>query len=102
MTIVYLLLANAIAHIISYVKLKQVKAPNTVGVLAFVFINALIAFLLWQGNNWAKWLVLIFPLIGGLGLLVTTILKNKGTWIDYIILILDALIIFLILKNHIL
>lgn len=102
MTLIYLLISNAIAHIISYTKLKQAKAPNAMGVLAFVFINAIIAILLWQGLNWAKWLALAFPLIGGFGLLITTILKKKGTWIDYIIFVLDILIIFLIIKNYIL
>lgn len=39
------LIANAIAHIVSFLKLNQVKAPNRMGVLAFVFINAAIVFL---------------------------------------------------------
>lgn len=99
MTIIYLLIANAIAHIISFVKLKKINAPNTMGVLLFVFINAAIAVLLLLGFAWAKWLALAFPLIGGLGLLLTTILKKKGTWIDYIILMLDIFIVTLILKN---
>lgn len=99
MTIIYLLIANAIAHIISFVKLKKTNAPNAMGVLAFAFINAMIAFSLWQGFTWVKWLALAFPLIGGLGLLLTTILKKKGTWIDYIILTLDILIVTLMLKN---
>lgn len=99
MTLIYLLIANAVAHIVSFVKLNQVKAPNAMGVLAFVFINAGIAALLWQGFAWAKWLALAFPFIGGLGLLFTTILKKKGTWIDYIILVLDIFIVALVLMN---
>lgn len=95
MTLIYLLIANAIAHIISYLRLQKSKAPNTTGVLVFVFINAIIALLLWQGFSLAKWVALIFPLIGGFGLLTTTILKGKGTWIDYVILILDIVIIIL-------
>lgn len=96
-TIISLLLANAVAHIVSYLKLRKVKAPNATGVLAFVFINALIAILIWQGLAWAKWLALIFPAVGGLALLFTTILRGKGTWIDYVILILDIIIISLVL-----
>lgn len=99
MTLIYLLIANAVAHIVSFVKLNPVKAPNAMGVLVFVFINAGIAALLWQGFTWAKWLALAFPLIGGLGLLFTTILKKKGTWIDYIILVLDIFIVALVLMS---
>lgn len=104
MTIIYLLISNAIAHIISFVKLNRRDAmysvsTNAMGVLLFVFINAIIAFLLWQGFAWAKWLAFAFPLIGGLGLLFTTILKKKGTWIDYIILMLDIFIVSLVLMN---
>lgn len=99
MTLIYLLIANAIAHIISFVKLNKIKAPNAMGVLLFVFINAIIAFLLWQGFAWVKWLALAFPLLGSLGLLFTTILKKKGTWIDYIILMLDIFIVSLVLMN---
>ena len=99
-TIIALLVVNAAAHIISFQKLKKAKAPNSMGVLAFVFINALIALLLWQGLSWAKWLVLIFPAVGGLGLLITSILKGKGTWIDYLILVLDIAIVGLVLKQY--
>lgn len=98
-TIIALFVINAIAHIISYIKLRQIKAPNTMGVLIFVFINVLIVILLWQGLSWAKWTALIFPIIGGLGLFTTTILKGKGIWIDFIILVLDIVIVGLVL-NH--
>jgi len=101
-TIIALLLANAIAHIISFQKLRKVKAPNAMGVLAFAFINLIIALLLWQELGWAKWLALAFPAIGGLGLCTTTIFKGKGTWIDYIILILDIAVLGLIFKHYIL
>mgnify|MGYP000515673177 CR=1 FL=1 len=67
-----------------------------------VFINTFISLLFWRQIVWVKWLAIIFPTVGGLRLLVTTILKNKGTWIDYIILILDVLVLFLVLKNYIL
>jgi len=91
------LVANAIAHVISYLKLRKSKSPNAVGVLAFVFINAIIAVLLWQGVSWAIWLALAFPLIGGLALLFTTIIPGKGGWIDYLILLFDiATLVFVL------
>jgi len=99
-TIIALYIANAIAHIISYQRLRKVKAPNARGVLAFVFINVIIAILLWQGLGWSKWLALIFPIVGGLGLLITTILKGKGTWVDFVILVLDIAIIGLVLNYY--
>jgi len=99
--IISVLIANAIAHIISFQKLRKAEAPNSMGVLAFVFLNFIIAFLLWQGIAWAKWLALIFPATGGLGLLVTTILKSKGTWIDYVILVLDIVIVGLVLYYYV-
>jgi len=98
--IVIALLANTVAHVISYLKLRSIKAPNATGVLVFAIINAAIALLLWQGIDWAKWLALAFPIIGGLGLLTVTILKGKGTWIDYIILVLDIVIITLVLNYY--
>ena len=99
--IVTLLLANAVAHIISYLQLKKVNAPHATGVLAFVFINMTLALLLWQDLDWTKWLALAFPAIGGFGLLTTTILKS-GTWVDYVILVLDIAIVALVLMNYIL
>lgn len=99
MTLISLFIANAVAHIISYVKPQQAKAPNVMGVLAFVFINAIIALLLWQNMDWAKWPALIFPSVGGLGLLGTTIIQGKGTWIDYVILVLDIVVIGLVLSQ---
>jgi len=97
-TIIGLLIANAIAHIISFVRLNKINSPDKNGVLAFVFINAIVAVLLWQGIDWAKYLALIFPLLGGLGLLFTNILKGKGTWIDYLILALDVALVVLIIN----
>ena len=98
--IIVLFIANAIAHIISYQRLRQAKAPNAIGVLAFVFIYAIIAVLLWQDLNWSKWLAIIFSAVGSLGLLTTTILKGKGTWIDYVILALDIAIVGLVVKQY--
>ena len=99
--IIAALIANAVAHIISFRKLKQAEDSNATGVLAFVFINAIIAVLIWQEFAWAKWLALIFPVVGGTALLITTILRGKGTWIDYLILILDIVIIGMVLKSFI-
>ncbi len=96
--IVALFLVNAVAHIISYLKLRKTKAPNSLGVLVFVFINGAIAGLLWQEIAWATWPAIIFPAIGGLGLLFTTILKGKAIWIDYLILVLDITIISLLTR----
>jgi len=96
--IIALLIANSVAHIVSYGMLRKAKADNAGGVLAFVFINAAIAALLSFNIEWAKWLALAFPAIGGLGLFVTTIVKGKGTWIDYMILILDIVLVALIIK----
>lgn len=100
MTLISLFVANAIAHVISYIRLNQAKAPNATGVLGFVFINAIIAVLLYLTFGWVKWLALAFPLIGGLALLTTTILRGKGTWIDYVILVLDIIIVGLVLKYY--
>ena len=97
--IIWMFIANALAHIISYQKLSKAKAPNKMGVLAFVFINILIAILLWQRFEWAKWVAIVFPIVGGLGLLFTTILKRKGIWIDYTIFVLDIVIVGLVLYN---
>ncbi|MEM7375164.1 MAG: hypothetical protein AAF587_41605 [Bacteroidota bacterium] len=98
--IIAALIANAIAHILSFQKLKQAEDSNATGVLAFVFINALIALFLGLDLSWAKWLAIAFPAIGGLALLITTIVKGKGGWIDYTILGLDMLIIFLTVTNY--
>lgn len=100
MTLISLFLANALAHVVSYQRLTKAKAPNATGVLVFVFINAIIAALLWQGISWAKWPALIFPSVGGLALLLTTIIKGEGTWIDYFILLLDIAIIGIVLTTY--
>jgi hypothetical protein len=98
--LIILFVINAVAHIISYRKLKATNAPNTLGVLGFIFINIVLALLFWQDVSWAKWLGLIFPAIGGLGLFFSTLIKGRGTWIDCFILILDILIIGFILTTY--
>jgi len=100
--IIGLLVANAIAHVVSFKKLKDANDNSANGVAAFVVINLALAVILGLGFAWAKWPVLLFPLIGGLGLLLTTIIKGKGTWIDYVILILDIAIVGLVLNHYIL
>lgn len=97
--LIYLFIANAIAHVISFVKLYRIESPQAIGVLIFGFINIMISYLLWQQFSWAMWLALIFPLVGGTGLLLSTILKTKGTWIDYLILVLDLCIITIVLAT---
>ena len=62
-------------------------------------INAIIAFLIYSQLSWAKWLAVFFPTLGVSALLISTILKGKGAFIDYIILLLDVLIIFLTIKH---
>jgi len=96
--IIFLFAANSIAHWFSYGSLKAKNDPGATGVLGFVFINLIIAILLSFEFDWAKWPALIFPLIGGMGLLITTILKGKGTFIDYLIFVLDVITIFLVLR----
>jgi len=55
--IIALLIANAIAHVFSYIKLNKQKDPGATGVLAFVFINAIVAALFWLEFDWSKWLL---------------------------------------------
>jgi len=98
--IIILLILNAIAHIFSFRKLKAENSSNANGVAGFIFINAVLALILGLGFSWAKFPVLIFPAIGALGLLFTTIFKGEGTLIDFTILILDILIIGLTLKFY--
>lgn len=93
MTVLALLISNAIAHIISFIQLRKAKSPNAIGVLVFAFINGVLAVLLWQNVVWATWLIVAFTLIGSVGLLSTTLIPKKGKWIDYVILLLDISII---------
>lgn len=95
MLIITLLMANAIAHVISFVQLRKVQSPHATGVFIFIFVNALLAGLVWFNVNWAMYLVLIGAIIGCLGLLITTLLPKKGQWVDYVILLLDISIISL-------
>lgn len=92
MTLLYLLIANAIAHVVSFNQLYKVNALDAVGVFVFILINVLLAGLLWQALSWAPWLILIFTLIGGTGLLASRFIPKKAQWIDYVILLLDTLI----------
>lgn len=99
MLLVKLFALNAIAHIISFVGLNKAKSPNRIGVLAFVFINAAIGLLLFFNVSWSIWLALIFPAIGVLALLFGTLFKGNGKLIDYIILILDIVIIIMVIPK---
>jgi len=100
--IIGLLVANAIAHIISFKKLRDANDNGANGVATFIGINLALSVIIGLGFAWAKWPVLIFPLIGGLGLLLTTVVKGKGSWIDYIILFLDVAIVGIVLNHYIL
>jgi len=95
-----LFLANAIAHLASYQKLKSAKDPNAIGVLVFMFINAVLAELVRRDLSWSYWPALLVPAIGGLGLLLTTIVKGKAGWIDYLILVLDIALIILVFTTY--
>jgi len=101
-SIIGVFIANCIAHIISFQKLNKMNASDAPGVLLFAVINAIIAILLWLGIGWTKWLALLVPAIGGGALLFTKIIKGEGTWIDYVILVLDILAIVLCLNYFIL
>jgi len=82
-------------NVISYIRLNKEEDPGANGVLAFVFINAIIAVLFFLDYDWSKWLALAFPAIGGLGLLMTSLVKGKGTLVDYIIFALDVALVIL-------
>lgn len=69
------------------------------GVFAFFCINSIIAALLWQEVPWATWPALLFPIVGGLALLTTTIIRGKGKWIDYTILFLDMIMVYLAVQK---
>jgi len=101
-TIIGVFAANCIAHVVSFLKLKEQNSSDAPGVLVFAFINVIVGVLLFLGASWAKWFALAVPLIGGGALLLTKIIKGQGTWIDYIILILDIVAIGLSLKYFIL
>lgn len=91
--IVVALLLNALAHVVSFRQLQANESPNARGVGAFVAINTAIAVLLILGQDWAKWLALIFPAVGGTALFVRTISKGSGKAIDWVILVLDLILV---------
>lgn len=94
--VIILLLINAFFHAISFFLLRNDKAPSRWGVLAFVIINTVIGVSLLKGTEWAEFLALAFPLIGGVGLSLQ-IKKTKYPYIDYVILGLDILIVGIML-----
>lgn len=95
--IVLLLSLNAISHVFSYKELNEIEDSSADGVLAFAFINAIVAILFVLDYAWSKWLVLAFPAIGVTALFMTTLVQGKGKLVDYIIFVLDITIIGLIL-----
>jgi hypothetical protein len=97
--VIYLLFANSVMHIISFIALSRQKAPNRMGVLAFAIINAAVGTLLVQDFSWARWLALIFPAIGFTGLSITIKKSLSPKIVDYTILVLDAAIIILVARK---
>lgn len=95
--IIVLLIANAIVHLLSFNALNIQKAANRWTVFAFAIINLLLVFFLKMGYPWARYLAIIFPLIGGIGLLTQLSKSTSPKWMDYTILLLDALIIVLLI-----
>jgi hypothetical protein len=91
--VIYLLFANSVMHIVSFIALSRQKASNRMGVLAFAIINAAVGILLIQDFSWARWLALIFPAIGFTGLCITIKKSLSPKIVDYTILGLDAAII---------
>lgn len=94
--IIFLFVLNAIAHLVSFWKLPNKKNSDAGGILGFAILNTGIAYLLWQGFDWAKWFALILPIIGGAGLFSTSIIKGKGRWIDYLIFLIDVVIVYFV------
>jgi len=93
-----LFFVNAFAHIISYLIIKKNNSSGAASVLSYAVINASIAALILLNVEWVKWPALILPAIGALGLLATCVKNKGGNWIDYVILILDAVTVGVVLK----
>ncbi len=87
---------NGISHIFLFRKLKRTNEPNPTSALPFVLLYILFGILIWQGVGWVKWPALVIPILGLLALLLTSISKGKGQFIDYFIAILDAVIPILV------
>ena len=88
-----LLFLNAIAHIIAFLKLNREQSPNRWGVLAFVFIDAILGVMLFTGPDWAQYLAIIFPALGGIALMTQIMRGEPADWIDYSIIALDVLVV---------
>eukprot|EP00542_Grammatophora_oceanica_P000169 CAMPEP_0194071370 /NCGR_PEP_ID=MMETSP0009_2-20130614/88673_1 /TAXON_ID=210454 /ORGANISM="Grammatophora oceanica, Strain CCMP 410" /LENGTH=99 /DNA_ID=CAMNT_0038724689 /DNA_START=617 /DNA_END=913 /DNA_ORIENTATION=+ len=88
--IIWLSVANAVCHLVSYRQLSKAKGPGSTGVLAFVGINAGLAFATAKDVVWAQWPGITLPAIGGLGLFATKLVKGEGKAIDYTIFAIDV------------
>lgn len=97
--VIYLLSANAVLHVISFIVLNNRKDPSRFGVIAFAFINVTIALFLLQNLSWANWLALIFPAIGFTGLFLTIKSSKSPRIVDYSILAIDTAIIILMVNK---
>ena len=95
--LVVLFIINGISHIFLFKKLKRTNESNPASALPFVLIYTLFGILIWQDVSWVKWPALVIPVLGLLALLLTSIFKGKGQFIDYFIAILDTAIPILIL-----
>jgi len=84
-----LFVANAIAHVVSFLQMRSSGAANSAGVLVFAAVNAAVALLLVLDVSWSQWPALIVPIIGGSGLFATPIRSGQGMPIDYTIFGLD-------------
>ena len=94
---ILLLIANAVAHLVQGMRLRQegADAAQTNGVLAFVAINGIIALLLIFNLGWARYLALIFPLVGGAGLAINFRNSGGSKAISMFILLLDLALVLI-------
>lgn len=94
---IILLIANAIAHLVQSMRLRQegAAANQTMGVLAFVVINGIVALLLIFNQNWARYLALVFPLLGGTALALTFRQSGGSRTLSIVILLLDVALILI-------
>lgn len=91
--IITCLVLNAIMHVVSFYYLNKQQENSRWGVFAFVLINIIIALLLQMNISWAIYLAIVFPVIGGIGLMATLKASKAPLWVDLSILGLDLTLI---------
>ena len=94
--IVGLLLVNAVLHVIAFFELEHKRSNRRWGALAFAMINTLLAVFFTKSLSWARYLAIFFPLIGALGLTVELKASQNPRWLNFSMLLLDALIVSLV------